>query len=79
VPDVSKDPRYVTGVSGGRAEMAVPLKVFGQVIGVLDAESAEPGEFDEQDLDLFASFAAQAAIAIRSADPGARYAADRSG
>jgi putative methionine-R-sulfoxide reductase with GAF domain len=68
VPDVTKDPRYVAGAIGGRAEMAAPLKVYDKVIGVLDAESAEVGGFDEEDLDLFTSFAAQAAVAIRSAE-----------
>jgi GAF domain-containing protein len=68
IPDVAKDPRYVTGVSGGRAEMAAPLKVGGRVLGVLDAESAVVGGFGEDDLDLFTSFAAQAAIAIRAAE-----------
>lgn len=75
IPDVTKDPRYVTGVSGGRAEMAVPLKVHGRLLGVLDAESAEVGGFDEEDLDLFTSFAAQAAIAIRGAELQARLEA----
>lgn len=68
VADVTKDPRYITGVSGGRSEMAAPLRVFGEVIGVLDAESAEEAAFDEDDLDLFTSFAAQAAVAIHNAD-----------
>ncbi|MDJ0764890.1 MAG: GAF domain-containing protein [Myxococcota bacterium] len=70
--DVSKDPRYIAGVSGGRSEMAVPLRVFGDVIGVLDAESPEEGAFTEDDLDLFACFAAQAATAIYSADLATR-------
>jgi len=67
IPDVAKERRYVTGASGGRAEMAVPLKVGGRVLGVLDAESTQVGGFDEEDLDLFTSFAAQAAMAIHGA------------
>lgn len=67
VPDVRKDPRYVPGVSGGRSEMAAPLQVFGKIIGALDAESSQERGFDEEDLDLFTSFAAQAAIAIHNA------------
>ncbi len=76
IPDVTKDPRYVAGVSGGRAEMAAPLKVHGRVLGVLDAESAEFGGLGEEDLDLFTSFAAQAAIAIRGAALEARLEAE---
>jgi len=68
IPDVTKDRRYVTGVTGSRAEMAAPLRVFGRIIGVLDAESSEIGGFDDEDLDLFTSFAAQAAIALHSAE-----------
>jgi putative methionine-R-sulfoxide reductase with GAF domain len=67
VADVTKDSRYLMGVSGGRAEMAAPLRVFDEVIGVLDAESAQTAAFDEEDLDLFTSFAAQAAVAIHNA------------
>jgi GAF domain-containing protein len=78
VPDVTKDPRYLAGASGGRAEMAAPLKVFDKVIGVLDAESTEVGGFDEEDLDLFSSFAAQAAVALRSAELTARLQQERS-
>ena len=48
--------------------MAVPLRVFDEIIGVLDAESVDLGAFDEADLDLFMSFAAQATIAIHNAD-----------
>lgn len=68
VSDVTKDPRYIKGVRGSRAEMAVPLRVFGEVIGVLDAESVEEGAFSEEDLDLFTCFAAQAAVAIHNAN-----------
>jgi GAF domain-containing protein len=79
VPDVTKDPRYVTGVSGGRAEMAAPLKVHGRLLGVIDAESAVAFGFSEEDLDLFTSFAAQAAIAIRGAELQARLEAGGGG
>ncbi|MCU0661046.1 MAG: GAF domain-containing protein [Myxococcota bacterium] len=68
VTDTSKDPRYVPGVRGSRSEMAAPLRVFGELFGVLDAESTEVEAFDEEDLDLFTSFAAQAAVAIRTAE-----------
>ncbi|MBW2276304.1 MAG: GAF domain-containing protein [Deltaproteobacteria bacterium] len=79
VPDVTKDPRYVAGASGGRAEMAAPLKVFDEVIGVLDAESTVVEGFDEEDLDLFTSFAAQAAVAIRSAELTTELRDDKEG
>ncbi len=68
VPDVTKDPRYVPGLEGGRTEMAAPLRIDGAVIGVLDAESPRVAAFDADDLELFSAFAAQAAIAIRNAE-----------
>ncbi|MCP4677124.1 MAG: GAF domain-containing protein [Deltaproteobacteria bacterium] len=73
VSDVTQDPRYVSGVKGSRSEMAAPLRVFGEIIGVLDAESVEVGAFNEEDLDLFTCFAAQAAVAIHNADLLAKF------
>jgi GAF domain-containing protein len=79
VKDVTKDPRYVAGVSGSRSEMTVPLRVFGEMIGILDAESTEEGAFDEEDLDLFTCFAAQAAVAIHNADLTAKLKPESAG
>jgi len=68
VPDVSKDPRYIEGGPGGRCEMAVPLVARGRVIGVIDAESTQPGAFSESDLELLATFALTAAAALSNAE-----------
>ncbi|MDD5306161.1 MAG: GAF domain-containing protein [Deltaproteobacteria bacterium] len=67
VRDTARDERYLNGKAGGRCEMAVPLRVFGEVIGVLDTESPIPEAFDETDLELFSAFASQAAVAIHNA------------
>jgi putative nucleotidyltransferase with HDIG domain len=67
VPDVTKDPRYVAGLQGGRTELAAPLRLDGTIIGVLDAESPDVAAFDADDLDLFSGFAAHAAVAIQNA------------
>ncbi len=67
VNDVSAWEGYVEGVAGARSEMAAPLRLDDEVIGVLDAESRSPGAFQESDLDLFRIFANQAATAIRNA------------
>jgi len=67
VPDVQRDSRYIEGVSGGRCEMAVPIRVRGELLGVLDAEAREVGAFTEEDLELFAIFASNVAIAILNA------------
>ena len=68
VPDVSQDPRYVPmHGSDTRSELIVPIKVKGQVIGVLDVQSEHLNAFDESDLTVLQSLANQAAIAIENA------------
>ena len=65
--DVTQDPRYSPGLIQARSEIAVPLKIGGEVIGVLDIEDPAPGAFGERDLRLLISLAAQVAIAIENA------------
>jgi len=67
VADVKYESRYVEGVRGAASELAAPLVVNGKTIGVLDIESTRKDAFDEFDLQLFATFTAQAAGAIRGA------------
>jgi putative nucleotidyltransferase with HDIG domain len=67
VSDVNLDDRYIDGMAGGRCEMAAPLTVNGDVIGVLDAEAHQAAAFDDEDLDLFQIFASDVAVAIRNA------------
>jgi GAF domain-containing protein len=68
VPDVREDPRYVW-MRGSRtlSELAVPIKLKGEVIGVLDAQSNQLNAFDESDLSVLQALADQAAIAIENA------------
>jgi GAF domain-containing protein/HAMP domain-containing protein len=49
-----------------RSEMAVPLRVSGITIGVLDAQSAESNAFNDDDISTFATLADQVAIAIQN-------------
>jgi len=67
VPDVIRDPRYVQWVKETKSEMAVPMLVGDKVIGVLDAQSPEVSAFNEDDLRVLSSVAAQAAVAIERA------------
>ena len=46
--------------------LGVPLKLRGDIIGVLNVEDAEPGLFSEEDMRLASLFADQAAIAIEN-------------
>jgi signal transduction histidine kinase/ActR/RegA family two-component response regulator len=67
IPDVSKDSRYVEGLPGVKSEAAFPLKVRDQVIGVLNIESTEEAQFDEENLKVLSSFANQVSISIQNA------------
>ena len=67
IGQVSADERYLPGVEGGASEMAVPLRVHGEILGVLDSESPEPDAFSESDLELFQTFADQVAVALHNA------------
>lgn len=49
-----------------RSEVALPLKVRDQIIGVLDVQSEKPGEFTSEDLNIFSILADQVAIAIEN-------------
>lgn len=50
-----------------RSEMALPLNVRGQTIGVMDVQSTKPGAFSEADANTLSILADQAAIAIENA------------
>jgi signal transduction histidine kinase len=67
VPDVTQDSRYVEGMEETRSEMAVPMMAGDKVIGVLDVQRSEVKAFNDDDLRVLSSVAAQAAIAIERA------------
>ncbi len=67
VPDVSKDPRYISVNPETRSEMAVPLIYHDRVIGVVDLESPQPGYFTDEHVRIFSTLAPQMAIAIENA------------
>ncbi len=67
IDDVRRDPRYIAGAEDARSEMAAPMIVEREVIGVLDAESPDVAAYDDEDLEVFCAFAAQAAAAVRNA------------
>jgi len=68
LPDVREDNGYVE-MQGSRtlSELTVPIKVKGEVIGVLDAQSDRLNAFDDSDLIVMQSLADQAAVAIENA------------
>jgi GAF domain-containing protein len=50
-----------------RSEIALPLKIIGETIGVLDLQSTEPNEFSQEDIEILSILADQVAIAIQNA------------
>ena len=67
VNDVHADPRYVEAVPGSRAELVVPLRRKGRVIGALNLLSDKAGQFTETDEAVLRQFAAHVAVAIENA------------
>jgi PAS domain S-box-containing protein len=68
--DVSQESRYVLGIlkeTLTKAELCVPLKLAGKVIGVLDIQSSQLNTFDETDLMAMETLADQIAVAIENA------------
>jgi len=50
-----------------RSEMALPLRARGEIIGVLDVQSAQPGAFSGEDVTTLQALADQVAMAISNA------------
>ncbi len=66
-PDVSKDPRYICAAQSTRSELAIPLLVREEVVGVLDCQSDRPNHFDDETIELLTLFSTQAALALQNA------------
>src|SRR5215471_16560607 len=67
VPDVSKDARYICSATRTRSELAVPLMVRDEVVGVLDCQSENLNHFDSETIDLLTLFSTQASMALQNA------------
>ncbi|HNS51935.1 MAG TPA: GAF domain-containing protein [Anaerolineae bacterium] len=67
--DVEEDERYRPwrALKETRSEVAVPLCLEDELVGVLDAQSNEAGAFSEDDLFILGTLGAQVAIAIQEA------------
>src|SRR5713226_924088 len=66
-PDVSKDARYVSSAKATRSELAIPLMVRDEVVGVLDCQSENLDHFDKETIDLLTLFSTQASMALQNA------------
>lgn len=68
VGDVAQEPRYIPDdprlLPDTRSELAVPLVVEGEVLGVLDVQSRERGGLGEEDQFVLTTLANQVAVAV---------------
>jgi K+-sensing histidine kinase KdpD len=72
VPDVRQDPRFYPAIDEAtgfitRSILAVPLRIKGKVLGVIEAVNQTEGYFDQADVASLSSIAQWAAIAIENA------------
>jgi sigma-B regulation protein RsbU (phosphoserine phosphatase) len=67
VNDVLQDPRYVEAVPGTRAELVVPLRRKGRILGALNLLSGTPGQFTETDVAVLHQFGTHISVAIENA------------
>lgn len=67
VGDIRQDPRFLSDHADVLSEMAVPLRVSGEVVGVLDVQSEQMEAFDEEDEFILHTLADQIAMALESA------------
>lgn len=69
--NVESESRYVNyypDVISTGAELSVPIRFMGQVIGVLDIQSSACDAFDENDVTVMEAVAGQLAVAIHNAE-----------
>jgi diguanylate cyclase (GGDEF)-like protein len=65
--DVTNHPRYINTVTTTKSELAIPLLIRDEVVGVLDMQSDRVNFFDDETIDLLTLFSTQASIAIENA------------
>ncbi len=65
VPDVQAERRYIAVRPEARCEMAAPMHDGEQILGVIDLESDEVGEFDDADVVLLQELADEAARVLQ--------------
>ena len=66
VADVRDFPEYIQVDPRIRSEMAAPMKIGDEIVGVLDVESHRANAFDDADLDLLTRLADQMALVVHS-------------
>jgi two-component system NtrC family sensor kinase len=68
--DVSAEPRYINlypELIPTRSELSIPIRVGEEIMGVLDIQSPQRNAFDDNDVMVMETLAAQVAVAIENA------------
>jgi diguanylate cyclase (GGDEF)-like protein len=73
-PDVARDSRYIAYEAATQSEMAAPLLLHSECLGVINVESHRARAYDATSLETLESLAARAATAIHNAQ---MHAAER--
>jgi diguanylate cyclase (GGDEF)-like protein len=66
-PDVRQDARYVSTCKATLSQVAIPLMVRQELVGVLDCQSDNIDHFDDETVDLLMLFSTQASMALQNA------------
>ena len=77
IENVEGDPDYIATHEETKSELVVPIISDGKVIGVINIEHSSSDAFDQQDVQLIESLAAQAAVSIQNAALYERTEANR--
>lgn len=67
INDVTSDLRYIQVGSNVRSELAIPLSYRGELLGVLNVESDQPGAYSENDEELLGTLGGSLAAIIANA------------
>jgi len=67
--DISQEPDFLSNplLPDTQSEMALPMIVAGELVGVMDVQSDQLGRFDEEDVITYATLASQVAVAVKNA------------
>lgn len=70
VNDTANDPTFLPHplLPATQSELAAPLLIGGELLGVLDLQAQQKGFFAPGDVDIFTALAAQIAVAMQNAD-----------
>lgn len=64
--DTANDPLYLTGVTGAKSSLTVPLKLHNEVIGTFNVESPQLHAFTDSDLQFLKVFCRDVAMSLNT-------------